>query len=139
MNRHYSRVIALQVLYECDFRNTASYEPVLERHIKNLGLEGDESEFTKELVKKTFNSTKDLDKKIESVAPDWPINQVAAIDRNILRMSICELEEFETPPKVAINEAIELAKTFGSNTSSKFVNGVLGTVFRQSGKYTDEK
>lgn len=138
MNRHYARVIALQVLYECDFRGDEKVEEVLKRHLTNLQVEGENLDFVRELVTKTFESIENIDKKIEKVAPDWPIEQVAIIDRNILRISICELEQFETPPKVVINEAIELAKTFGSETSSKFVNGVLGTVYRQSDRYNKE-
>lgn len=138
MNRHYARVIALQVLYECDFRGSKDIEDVLKRHLSNLKVEGENLDFVHELVTKTFKSTDLIDKTIEKVAPDWPIEQVAIIDRNILRISICELDQFETPPKVVINEAIELAKTFGSETSSKFVNGVLGTVYRKSDKYIDE-
>lgn len=138
MNRHYARVIALQVLYECDFRESDNIEDVLQRHLKNLKVSGENLDFVEELVSKTSSSIKQIDKTIENVAPDWPIEQVAMIDRNILRISICELKDFDTPPKVVINEAIELAKTFGSETSSKFVNGVLGTVYRKSDKYTDE-
>lgn len=138
MNRHYARVIALQVLYECDFRESDNIEDVLQRHLKNLKVSGENLDFVEELVSKTSSSIKKIDKTIENVAPDWPIEQVAMIDRNILRISICELKDFDTPPKVVINEAIELAKTFGSETSSKFVNGVLGTVYRKSDKYTDE-
>lgn len=138
MNRHYARVIALQILYECDFRKAESFEEILKRHISNLGLGSEESVFIEELVENTFTNTKEIDRSIESVAPDWPIDQVAIIDRNILRMSICELEKLDTPPKVTINEAIELAKTFGGETSSKFVNGVLGTVYRKSNKYKED-
>lgn len=138
MNRHYARVIALQVLYECDFRQSKDVKAVLERHIKNLDVSGENVEFVNDLVLKTASGLTKIDEEIEGVAPDWPIEQVAIIDRNILRISICELNDFNTPPKVIINEAIELAKTFGSETSSKFVNGVLGTVYRKSDKYIEE-
>jgi len=138
MNRHYARVIALQVLYECDFRESKDVVGVLERHLNNLKVTGENLDFVKELVSKTSSRIPEIDKTIEKVAPDWPIEQVAMIDRNILRISICELNDFDTPPKVVINEAIELAKTFGSETSSKFVNGVLGTVYRKSDKYVEE-
>lgn len=135
MNRHYARVIVLQTLYEADFRDSDKIEETIERHIENLGLEGENIEFAKDLLGRTYLEREQFDKKIEKVAPDWPIGQVATLDRNILRMAICELENFDTPPKVVINEAIELAKTFGSETSSKFINGVLGTVYRGSEKF----
>lgn len=138
MNRHYARVIALQSLYEADFRDTEDAIEIFSRHLDNINEDPENTEFAKELVKKTRLSTKDLDKSIEKYAPEWPIEQVAVIDRNILRMAICELIDFETPPKVVINEAIELAKSFGSETSSKFVNGVLGSVYRASDKFKEE-
>jgi N utilization substance protein B len=138
MNRHYARVIALQALYEADFRNDPKTDRIINRHMKNIHESGENVEFASKLLEETTNNRVDFDKMIEKVAPEWPIDQVATIDRNILRLAICELEKFETPPKVVINEAIELAKTFGSETSSKFINGVLGTVYRQSEKYNSE-
>lgn len=135
MNRHYARVVALQSLYETDFNVKTDFTSIVKRHIENLELEGENIDLILELVEKTAQNKDKIDKIIENVAPDWPIDQVAIIDRNILRLSICELEYFDTPPKVVINEAIELAKTFGSETSSKFINGVLGTVYRKSSKY----
>jgi len=135
MNRHYARTIALQVLYEFDFRSSSDVYEIMERHIKNLDLEGENVDFIKDLVIKTNENINEIDEKICLAAPEWPLNQVATIDRNILRVGICELLYFETPPKVVINESIELAKTFGSETSSKFINGVLGTIFRNSEKY----
>jgi len=138
MNRHYARVIALQSLYEADFRGSDNVIQIFKRHLENIDESEENTDFAKELLEKVFNSEIDIDKTIEEIAPDWPIDQVAMIDRNILRLSICELENFDTPPKVVINEAIELAKTFGSDTSSKFINGVLGTVYRKSDKFKDE-
>jgi len=138
MNRHYARVIILQTLYEADFRSSTDVEEIFDRHIKNLNLDGENIEFAKDLLAKTFKARQSINDKIEKVAPDWPIGQVATLDRNILRLAICELDNFDTPPKVVINEAIELAKTFGSDTSSKFINGVLGTVYRNSGKFNQE-
>lgn len=141
MNRHYARIIALQSLYENDFRDSdeLAVRGIFERHVKNIGGEGENVEFAKILIEKTCENKEEIDKIIEKVAPEWPISQVAIIDRNILRMSICELEFCETPPKVVINEAIELAKTFGAEHSSKFINGVLGTVYRQSDKFKEEE
>lgn len=138
MNRHYARCIALQALYESDFRSNPNVTDIISRHINNINESGENVDFAEELLKKTENNLNQIDKTIEKVAPEWPIDQVAIIDRNILRLAICELEYFETPPKVIINEAIELAKSFGSETSSKFINGVLGTVYRQSNRYQKE-
>jgi len=141
MNRHYARIIALQSLYENDFRDpdTSDVEEIFSRHVKNIGEDGENVEFAKMIIEQTGKNKANIDKLIEKVAPEWPIEQVAIIDRNILRMSICELEYCDTPPKVVINEAIELAKTFGAEHSSKFINGVLGTVYRQSDKYKEEE
>ncbi len=139
MNRHYARVIALQSLYEADFRSDEKISDLFARHLKNIEESPENTDFGKDLAKKTHDNQATLDKDIEKHAPEWPIEQVAIIDRNILRMAICELNEFDTPPKVIINEAIELAKSFGSETSSKFINGVLGSVYRESDKYQEEE
>ena len=140
MNRHYARVIALQSLYENDFRDSAKKDAadIFLRHIDNINEDGENVDFAKKLIKKTRAEREEIDKTIVEVAPEWPIEQVAIIDRNILRLAICELNFFETPPKVVINEAIELAKTFGAEHSSKFINGVLGTVFRKSDKFKED-
>ncbi len=135
MNRHYARVVAMQVLYESDFNSDLDTDSILKRHLKNLDLSGENVSFVEELVKNTSLKKNEVDKLIVEVAPEWPIEQVATIDRNILRLAIYELIFTETPPKVVINEAIELAKTFGSDTSSKFINGVLGTVYKNSDKF----
>lgn len=137
-------MIAFQALYEADFRGKIDNAPdYYSRQIRKISSpdkeEGENEEFGLNLVKKSAQNYLNLDKKIEEVAKDWPINQVAIVDRNILRLSICELENFDTPPKVVINEAIEVAKTFGSETSSKFINGVLGTVYRESTKFNKEE
>lgn len=137
MNRHYARIIGLQALYEADFRGDPQTKKIITRHIENIEEKGENVDFAKMLVEKTTEKKEEIDKLIEEVAPDWPIEQVAMIDRNVLRLGICELQYFETPPKVVINESIELAKAFGSDASSKFVNGVLGTVFRKSDKYKE--
>jgi len=139
MNRHYARVVAMQAIYEADFRSDPDIEGIVKRHFSNIGEKGENLDFTRELVEKVFRHHEEIDQQIEKVAPEWPIEQVAIIDRNILRLAICEMLYFETPPKVIINEAIELAKTFGSESSSKFVNGVLGTVYRSMDKYKEEK
>ena len=139
MNRHYARVVALQSLYESDFRGDENVREIFDRHLQNIDEDPENTDFAKDLVSKTRKEVSKIDESVEKYAPDWPIEQVAIIDRNILRMAICELLEFDTPPKVVINEAIELAKSFGSETSSKFVNGVLGSVYRNSDKYIEEK
>jgi len=138
MNRHYARVVAMQVLYESDFNSDLDTDGILKRHLKNLDLSGENVSFVEELVKNTSLKKNEVDKLIVEVAPEWPIEQVATIDRNILRLAIYELIFTETPPKVVINEAIELAKTFGSDTSSKFINGVLGTVYKNSDKFNHD-
>jgi len=138
MNRHYARCIALQALYESDFRNNPDAKGIISRHISNINESGENVDFARKLLNETESQLPQIDKTIEEVAPEWPIDQVAMIDRNILRLAISELENFETPPKVIINEAIELAKSFGSETSSKFINGVLGTVYRKSRRYNSD-
>jgi len=138
MNRHYARIIAMQSLYEADFRSAQDSPKIFERHLDNIDDDKENSDFAKELVQKTQEQLKAIDETIEKYAPDWPIEQVAVLDRNILRMAVSELYYFETPPKVIINEAIEIAKAYGSETSSKFVNGVLGSVYRNSDRYVEE-
>ena len=140
MNRHYARSIALQSIYESDFRKSGNPEEIFKRHLKNIGknLDTENAEFALELIRKAGSAGDVIDEQIKNSAPDWPLNQIAVIDRNILRLSICELNYFDTPPKVVINEAVELAKTFGSEKTSKFINGVLGTIYRQSNKYKVE-
>jgi N utilization substance protein B len=141
MNRHYARTVAMQAMYESDFKSSDTGKEILLRQLKKIEQEDNKEnfEFAKDLVEKASNSRNEIDKMIEQTAPEWPINQVAVIDRNIIRLAICELLNFETPPKVVINEAIELGKTFGSETSSKFINGVLGTVYRKSNRYQNEQ
>jgi N utilization substance protein B len=141
MNRHYARIVAMQAMYESDFKSGHNAKEILERQLEKIKSEDNQEnfEFAKDLVEKAVGARDDIDKTIEEIAPEWPIEQVAVIDRNIIRLAICELLNFETPPKVVINEAIELGKTFGSETSSKFINGVLGTVYRKSDRYQDEQ
>ncbi|MCX6804900.1 MAG: transcription antitermination factor NusB [Patescibacteria group bacterium] len=142
-NRHLCRIIALQSIYECDFRDSLGIDglstdtdEVLRRNIEVYRDAVDESEFIIDLVKGTFKNLDLLDKMIIPAAPEWPIDQIAKIDKSILRMSLYELLiKKDVPPKVVINEAVELAKEFGGDNSSKFINGVLGTIFRQSELY----
>lgn len=136
-NRHLGRIIALQTLYEQDFRRdagdtTASLEDILSRNIARYKAMVDDTEFIEQLVKGVNASEKELDEVLQPIAPEWPIDQIARMDRTILRIGLYELRhETDVPPKVVINEAVELAKGFGGENSSKFVNGVLGTFYRQ--------
>jgi len=134
-SRHLSRSIVLQSLYEWDFYNKKPIlKNIVERNIKDFGPGLEELDFIWRLIEGIEKHMPDLDKIIEKAAPEWPIAQISMIDRNVLRIGLFELlysDKEEVPPKVAINEAIELAKTFSGTTSGKFVNGVLGTVFKQ--------
>lgn len=139
-NRHLGRVIVLQSLYEYELRTLANDPEVdlniivaknIEPYEKTLG----DTEFVYNLATKVVENFETLDKALAPMAPEWPIESIAAIDRNVLRMGLYELSECgdSVPPKVAINEAVELAKAFGSENSSKFVNGVLGTAYKKLG------
>lgn len=136
-NRHLGRIIALQTLYEQDFRREAGdhdldSEEVLSRNIARYEEMVDDLEFIRQLVQGVTAQSAALDAKLQPVAPEWPIDQIARMDRLVLRMGLYELEnEADVPPKVVINEAVELAKAFGGDNSSKFVNGVLGTLLRE--------
>jgi N utilization substance protein B len=126
--RHKARTIALQALYEVD-AVARRPEAVAERLLEEAGLSEENNEFVRELVSGTIKHRKEIDRNIQKYAPAWPVEQIALIDRNILRLAIFEiLFDNKVPVKVAVSEAVELAKTFGSDKSSKFVNGVLGTV-----------
>jgi N utilization substance protein B len=136
-NRHLGRIVALQTLYEFEFRtqsedSSVDVDEVLERNIKRYESAIEDKKFVEKLVLGVIKHQADLDDKIQPIAPDWPLEQVARIDRNILRIGLFELLHHAktVPPKVVINEAVELAKAFGSDNSSKFINGVLGTAYR---------
>ncbi len=139
-NRHLGRVIVLQSLYEYELRLLAGDPEVdldivvaknIEPYEKALG----DTEFVYKLAHGVVDNTADLDTALQPMAPEWPIATISAIDRNVLRMGLYELSECgdTIPPKVAINEAVELSKAFGSDNSSKFINGVLGTAYRKLG------
>ncbi len=143
-SRHLARSIAIQSLYEWDFKNYNSevLKEIIERNINEFGPGLKETEFINNLVNGVVNHLKELDKIIEKAAPMWPIDQIDMIDRNVLRLGLYELlyeDKEEVPPKVAINEAIELAKSFGGESSGKFINGVLGTVYREIEKKNGNK
>lgn len=138
-NRHLSRSVVLQTLFEWDFRGC--HNEKVKESISRISEEfapgmGDLS-FIEELTLSVLAKKEDLDKIIEKAAPDWPLDKISVIDRNILRMGLYELlfaDRDEVPAKVAINEAIELAKGFGGENSGKFINGVLGSVYKELGE-----
>jgi transcription antitermination protein NusB len=132
-NRHLSRTIAMQSLFEWDFKERREdIKKIVENNIKEFASGADETNFVFELAQGVANKLPEIDEVITKTAPEWPISQVSFVDRNVLRLGIYELMFLrDVPPKVAINEAVELAKTFGGESSGKFVNGVLGTLFKQ--------
>jgi N utilization substance protein B len=143
-SRHLSRSIAMQSLYEWDFLGMPEdqLEIITERNIEEFGKGLESDDFIWALVYGVQDKIDPINKIIEKTAPEWPINQINILDRNILRIGIFELlyEKIdEVPPKVAINESIELAKNFGGESSRKFVNGVLGTIYRELINESDEK
>ncbi|OGZ05900.1 MAG: transcription antitermination factor NusB [Candidatus Lloydbacteria bacterium RIFCSPHIGHO2_01_FULL_49_22] len=138
-NRHLSRSIVLQSLFEWDFNDhkIGDVEAVLERNIEEFAPGLNDATFMADLLRNILAKQPELDLIIEKAAPAWPIERISVVDRNVLRMGLYELlfgDRNEVPPKVAINEAIELAKTFGGENSGKFVNGVLGAVYKEIGE-----
>ena len=146
-NRHLSRSITMQSLYEWDFQssiindakkenkfNKEELDRIVQNNIKEYGLGVEKDNFILDTIDGVFKYLKKIDSTTQRLAPEWPISQVTIVDRNILRIGIYELifgERNDVPPKVAINEAIELAKSFGGNSSGKFVNGVLGSLYKE--------
>ncbi|HZI95707.1 MAG TPA: transcription antitermination factor NusB [Candidatus Paceibacterota bacterium] len=134
-SRHLSRSIVLQTLYEWDFlKQSKDAKEIFQRNLKLFGEGLLNKKYSEELLDGILDQLDQLDKLIISGAPEWPLGQINIIDRNILRIGIFELlfsNSKEVPPKVAINECVELAKTFGGDSSRRFVNGVLGTVYRE--------
>lgn len=138
-NRHLSRSIAMQTLFEWDFNgyDTKHIYEMLERNMEEFAPGIEDDGFVKKLLTGVVKKQKKIDDIIEKAAPEWPLDQVARVDRNVLRLGLYELlfgKRAEVPPKVAINEAIELAKNFGGDSSGRFVNGVLGTVYKEMGE-----
>lgn len=122
----------MQTLYEWDFNHRSQkLQEVLEHSIHEQGVGLQDTSFIEALVKGVTKNLKDIDEIITKHAPDWPIDKMTVVDRNVLRLGIYELQftENKIPPKVVINEAIEMAKTFGGDSSGKFVNGVLGAIY----------
>lgn len=138
-SRHLARSIVLQSLYEWDFKNhpQGQLKEILERNIKALCPDEEDIAFIHNLAKQITKFQPKIDKIIEKAAPEWPLEQTTIIDRNVLRIGIYELlfgNRQEVPPKVAINESIELAKTYGGESAGKFINGVLGTIYKEIGE-----
>jgi transcription antitermination protein NusB len=142
-NRHLARVIALQTLYEYEFRThsgveglTSDLDEILARNLAVYTETMEDDSFARDLANGAFEHQAEADALIAPAAPEWPIEQIAKMDLTILRLAIYELMiKREVPPKVVINEAVELAKSFGGDNSSRFINGVLGTIYRQSEFY----
>ena len=129
----------MQCLYEWDFKGQRPeiLDDVITHGVMEFAPGMDNANFVRNLVNGVIGKLKDIDQIIEKAAPQWPIEQIAMVDRAVLRLGIYELlfgNQDEVPPKVAINESIELAKTFGGDSSGKFVNGVLGTIYREIGE-----
>ena len=133
-NRHLSRSIVMQSLYEWDFWNKErDLDDILRKNMGEFAAGMSDMDFIHELIDGVMDKFEDINKTIEKYAPEWPLEQITIVDRNVLRVGIYELlygDEENVPPKVAINESIELAKTFGGESSGKFINGVLGAVYK---------
>jgi len=138
-NRHLSRTIIVQTLFEWDFNNLdeKKVKEVLKRNAEEFGADDEDLVFMEALILNVLKKKEDLDNVIRGAAPEWPLEKISPTDRNILRMGLTELlfsDRKEVPPKVAINESIELAKSFGGPNSGRFVNGVLGAVYKEIGE-----
>jgi N utilization substance protein B len=139
-NRHLGRIVALQTLYEQEFRLSCGDKKfdlgeVLDRNIKRYGKTLHDTKFIDDLVKGVLQHQDELDETLQPLATEWPLAQIARMDRLVLRIGAYELmfEQKTVPSKVVINESVELAKAFGGDNSSKFINGVLGSLLRQQG------
>ena len=138
-NRHLSRSIVLQTLFEWDLNDIdkKALTEVLNRNVEEFAPNKADNPFIEKLLDGVIGKQSELDQVIEKAAPEWPIDRISPVDRNILRLGLFELlfaDRKEVPAKVAINEAIELAKQFGGDNSSRFVNGVLGAVYKEIGE-----
>jgi N utilization substance protein B len=140
-NRHLGRIVALQSIYEYKFRQesndlAAELEDIVDQNLIRYDKELGDKAFVKSLAVDVVKASAKLDAIIQPLAPEWPLSQISTVDHIILQIAAHEILNSKgvVPPKVAINEAVELAKEFGSDNSSKFVNGVLGTLYRQNYK-----
>jgi len=132
-NRHLARTIAMQSLFQWDFddKKENNLDKILDSVFDNFAPEFDDHGFAKDIIHGVMKHAKEIDRYIAKYATEWPLDQITIVDRNILRIGVYELVfNDEIPAKVAINEAIEIAKTFGSDSSGKFVNGVLGAIYK---------
>jgi N utilization substance protein B len=142
-NRHLSRSIVLQTLFEWDTgeeegrENSPAPESILTRNIEEFAPDTNDKPYMERLLKGVLDKQPDLDQVITKAAPEWPLDKIARVDRNILRIGLYELlfaDRKEVPAKVAINEAIELGKNFGGDSSGRFINGVIGSVYKELGE-----
>lgn len=145
-NRHLGRMLAVQTLYEYEFRTQvgdrwADALEILKRNLEKYKSSIDDTAFVERLVQGVLEKQDELDKQLAPLAPEWPIEQIGRIDRAVLRLGLYELvfSKDKVPHKVVINEAVELAKAFGSDNSGKFVNGVLGTAYRSLAEEADDE
>jgi len=140
-NRHLARTIVLQTLFQWDFnQGQEELNKIIGRNFQEFAPEFDDGGFSKELISGIIKNQPAIDQLISKYAPEWPIEQITIVDRNVLRIGIYELKfSQEIPPKVAINEAIELAKSFSNESSGKFVNGVLGSIYKEMEKLGEKK
>jgi len=143
-SRHLSRSIVLQTLYEWDFggNKKGELQTIFQRNLETIGAGLIDTQYPQILLKGIQKHWDQLNDLIKEGAPEWPLEKIGIIDRNVLRIGTYELlfaDQKEVPPKVAINEAVELAKTFGGDSARRFVNGVLGTIYRQIEKVTGDK
>ena len=133
-NRHLARTIVLQTLYQWDFNGQSPQDlaPIIKHNLTEFAPQFDDKGFIENLVGGVLKNQKEIDQLITQFAPEWPLAQITLVDRNVLRIGIYEMKfDSEIPEKVAINEAIELAKAFGGESSGKFVNGVLGSIYKK--------
>ncbi len=141
--RHLIRTVVLQSLYEWDFYDRKkNITDIMERNLLEFAPGIDEPEFAWRILKSVIDHIKDIDNVLTNAAPEWPLDRIAIINRNVLRIGLAELlysDPNEVPPKVAINEAIEMAKNYGGPNAVKFINGVLGTIYREIEKGRGEK
>src|SRR3989339_131701 len=135
-NRHLSRTIAMQTLFEWDFNDgNGNIKEILERNLEQMAPGMEDLDFPVTITEGVIKNQKAIDKLITKFAPEWPLEKITIVDRNVLRIGIYELKfDPEIPAKVAINEAIEVAKAFGGESSGKFVNGVLGAIYKEMGE-----
>jgi len=141
-NRHLARTIAMQSLFLWDFKGSDSskLKEIVEGVFKNFAPQFDDKGFVDSLIDGVIENREDIDKYITKYATEWPLDQITIVDRNILRIGVYELMfNSDIPSKVAINEAIEIAKTFGNESSGKFVNGVLGAIYKDMLKQEEAK